>query len=217
MTLQQKWWIKRLNVLLGLACIDPWRLTDDAWNKLRDHLYWALYGDPKGGRFPGITEEATREAVKAAQEVIRREITALKFAESPRAEFHLKNQTVWLVNTAGGEFDTVFDSRDLQTMIYSMLIRLLEVSDVTRSDILICNRKTCGKFFIPLRKPSKGMKSFCAPKCANIVAAREYRKRKAEELRPKEAKRSRGRYVDKVHNDPRLRNARVDRRPKRPK
>jgi hypothetical protein len=197
--------IKRLNVLLKLPRVNVISLGKPAWKKFLDDLYFAVFGE---GRIAGnnyFHTAATRDRVRAALEGLHGHLqTLIKptwFPATPNdllPDFLLAAQEMYIIPDKEG-FYVRYATKDFPTMVYQALGYLLEKSKIKKEDILVCANDGCKSLFIPLRKPHKGKQSFCSQECGNLIAARKWRRNKAEELRVKEKERSRRRYEKKVH------------------
>src|SRR5262245_16049865 len=85
-------WLRRLNVLLRFARVDPGNLDNGALAKLLDEVFFAVEGNPAPavvrellqGRFHQI---ATRPALREAYNGLNDALRAL-FDEPPRLGFH---------------------------------------------------------------------------------------------------------------------------------
>ncbi len=212
--------MRRLNAILKLtgAGLDVAALNDTQWNALLDDLYFAVFGE-KGRVFRQDTFHwaATRAGVRAAQEGLRMQLPVLQRhkREDPAPEFMLSAQRLYVAAGKDG-FASKYLCDDCPTMFYSTLAYLLERSRIAQRNILTCANERCGAFFVPLRKPHRRHKrGFCSQRCGSLIAAREYRKKKADELRPKERRRSHKRYEDRIQKQ--LPKAKIDRRPRKPK
>ena len=207
--------IRRLNHILQLAGANVDALADSEWNGLLDDLYFAVFGE-KGRVFRQdmFHFAATRAGVKATQQGLRAQLPILQHlkGEDPAPRFKLSAQTLYLATAKGG-FTCRYLCEDCPTMIYSTLAYLLERSKVTQTEILSCANPRCEAFFVPLRKPHAGQRSFCSQRCRNLFAARAYRMKQAGQLREKEGERSRRRYDEKVHA--RLPGAKIARHPRK--
>ncbi len=197
--------------------MDVGALADGGWNALLGDLYFAVFGEERRVfKQDAFHFAATRAGIRDAQGGLRIQLPVLQRGkgEEPAPMFQLS--AYWLYVAAGKDG---FVSRpaftDGPTMIYFTLAYLLEQSRVTQRDILTCANDRCCAFFVPLRRPHAGQKSFCSPRCGNLIAAREYREKKAEELRSREKERSRKRYEEKTHKQ--HPGARIPRRPRKSK
>jgi hypothetical protein len=201
--------LRRLNVILGLGSpiVDIPSPGTDAWNILLDDLFFAVFGQKK--RIPAedvFHQSATREGVRAAQEGLRGQLPALQRAKQQRGpllhesvpSFELSKQTLYLLVDQEGFFGR-YVTLDFPTLVYNTLNYLLGRTGIKPSDLLTCANEKCRKLFVPLRKPHKGKKSFCKQKCGNLISAREYRKKRAKQLRKKERLRNQNRYDKKIH------------------
>lgn len=220
--------IRRLNAILRLPGINVGALGADKWNALLDDLYFAVFGEKdrrerlekavKAGFDQDVFHSAANQGgVRAAQEGLRAQLPILQRVkgEDSAPHFILSEQRLYVAAGKDG-FASRYLCDDCPTMVYSTLAYLLERSKVIQRDILTCANERCGAFFVPLRKPHAGKKrAFCSQRCGNLITAREYRKRKADELRPKERRRSRKRYGDRIQKQ--LPKAKIDRRPRKSK
>ena len=209
-------YIRRLNVLLKLPRIDLRTVTDAGLQTILDDFYWAIFGTKNRRRDDDTFHAATtpaRPAIARAQDGLSRELTSLRHDTEP-LELELAPQTLCIAANDQG-FSPRYVSKDFPTMVYSMLAYLLERSHVGRSDLLTCANVRCLTVFVPVRRRSETAKTFCSPKCANLIAARHYRERKAEELKLSERERNHEKYVKRVHK--KHPNAPIGRRPRTPK
>jgi hypothetical protein len=182
---------RRLNVLLRFARVDPWKLNNGAFEKLRDEMFFAVFGDPTQPVpwSEGLTKRVTRGALGEAQRGLHRALEQLlgeptagrttTVAELKLAESVLRICTIPTahMNLVPVGFLPVFDSDHFPTYVYHTFGELLQASRVKASDFLHCS--LCSTLFIPLRKPRKGTPTYCSPKCAGVVASRNFRKRRA--------------------------------------
>lgn len=191
--------IRRLNVLLKLPQIDLALLNNGDFETLLDNLYWAILGRKERKREKDVFHAAAqRPGIKEAQETLRGHLASLRYGTGKEVvELELAKQTLLIVADDKG-FAHSYISRDFPTMVYGMLSFLLERAQVKRSDLLTCANEKCRTVFVPLRSRASSDRAFCSPKCANLIAAKEYRKRRAGELKVKERKRSKARYRRKV-------------------
>ena len=180
-------WLRRLNVLLRFARIDPGNLDNGALAKLLDEVFFAVEGnlDPVArkllrGRFDLI---ATRPALREAYNGLNGALRGL-FDAPPQLGFHmamleLARQKVEIkVPRVGGTFDAWFGGDDFPSEVYRAFADVLKASAVQRSDFLHCSY--CNGLFVPLRKPRKGTPVYCSTKCSTVIGSRNYRKRRAE-------------------------------------
>lgn len=221
--------LRRLNVILRLPWVDVATLNDGQWGTFLDDLYFAVFGERgrveklKRAVEAGFDQDifhiaATRAGVRAAQEGLRAQLPVLQRVKGgdPAPYFVLSEQRLYVAAGKDG-FASRYLCKDCPTMIYSTLAYLLERSGVTQRDILTCSNDRCGAFFVPLRKPHAGQRSFCSQKCGSLIAAREYRRRRAGELPGKERERSRKRYEERVQRRFPARKIKISRRPRKPK
>jgi hypothetical protein len=184
-----KWWSQhwnqRLNVLLRFAHVDPWTLNDDALEKLRADIAFAVIGLPigpqRGEPFEPFNRMATREALRQAQRGLDRALKLLLVAGRglPKtAEFKLAKSTLRIYVTEAHGYFHGFESEHLATLVYVTLAELLKESNVKPSEILHCS--LCDTLFVPLRKPRKGLPIYCSHRCGSVIASRAFRKRQAE-------------------------------------
>ena len=182
-----RYWLRRLNVLLGFARVDPWTLSNGALEKLLDQMFFALEGNPGPvarellrQRFDRI---ATREALREAHGEIKDALEGL-FVKPPQLGFRTatleltgqKHQI--MVPRDGGTFIFSSQSNHFPSQVYDAFYKVLEASGVKPDDFLHCSY--CGNLFVPLRKPGKGTPVYCSPKCANVIASRDYRARQVK-------------------------------------
>lgn len=219
--------IRRLNVLLKLASrgTDLALLNNGAWSKLLDELYWAILAEKQRTlRDDVFHHAATRLGVKTAQEGLRGQLSLLQQAQLQKGplllenvpSFELTKQTLYLLVDEKGFFPR-YVSTDFPTMTYSMLYFLIDRLELKPSDLLTCANEKCRTVFVPVRKRSDDDRAFCSPKCANLIAALEYRRRKGEQLKARERERSSKRYDERVHNKPGFKNVTIRKRPRKPK
>jgi len=92
----------------------------------------------------------------------------------------------------------------------------LAESGITYEQIRSCPE--CHKIFLLNMKPRKDRNFYCSTRCSRNAATRAYRKRNEEELKVKEQKRSRRRYVEKQKKQygPNV-NVKVARKPRKAK
>jgi len=77
----------------------------------------------------------------------------------------------------------------------SSLMEHLCESRITMNQIRFCSH--CGKLFLAKRKPRADRNLHCSLRCTGNAATRAYRQRKEEELKLRERKRNRRRYVER--------------------
>jgi hypothetical protein len=73
-------------------------------------------------------------------------------------------------------------------MLFLAFGHAMNASMVSRDDFRECANPTCKHLFAPLRKSASGSPAYCTPRCARIVAARNYRKKKAAARKAMKAK-----------------------------
>jgi hypothetical protein len=176
--------LRRLNVLLRFACVDPWTLSNGALAKLLDEMYAVVVGDPRRADLqylrPRFDHIATREALSEAQRKLNNALQVLVIKPTTRlraVQFQLAARTVSIGTLPGQEvFGTRFQfPQHFPTLVYTAFSDLLNGKKV--SDILRCSH--CGNWFVPLRKPREGTSTYCSQKCAGVIASRNYRARQA--------------------------------------
>ena len=208
-------WVRRLNVLFRLAHIDLGLLDNDAFENFLDDLHLALYATERDREEKNpdknFNQIATRESIREAQRGLDR---AIRQEDSPPVIFKLAEQELLLYESKEVGFYSFISCDDLPTLVYMAFRHLLEASDVRRSDFRLCGNEKCGYPFVPLRKPREGSPSYCSPRCANLVAMRNYRKRQTEAKRKEERERSHKKYKTRVEAK-RGRPTRVQRRPRK--
>src|SRR5215475_7275416 len=137
-TKSARYWLRRLNVLLRFASVDPWKLNDDALKKLLDDIYLALVGDPDRqelGSFPRweFNAIATREALSETQ---RRLDHALQHLLAPgelplrSVQFKLVGQELTICSIANNYFWTILKANHLPSLVYTVFAKLLDASGV---------------------------------------------------------------------------------------
>jgi len=217
--------IRRLNVLLRLASpsTDLALLNNGAWSELLDGFYWAILAEKQRTPKEDVFHQAgSRLGVKTAQEGLRGQLSLLQRAKPQQGplllenlpSFELAKQTLYLHVDEKGFFPR-YVSTDFPTMTYQMLSYLIDRLKLRPSDFLTCANEKCRTVFVPIRKRSSADRAFCSPRCANLIAARDYRQRKPDELKAKERNRSGRRYEDKVRK--KFPTAKITRRPRKPK
>jgi hypothetical protein len=174
---------KRVNELLRFAQLDPWTLTNGDREKLealKDRLFYALYGFK---RDPASTWEefepiATPEALSEAQRELKKRLDDT----SPEAHlFPLKDLRLKLLHTPDDQYAYRFTGKHLPSLIYVMFAWLLFMSELRHQDFKRCEQ--CQTWFYPRRRPHKGAPTYCSKRCANIIAARNFRKKKKAEAK----------------------------------
>jgi hypothetical protein len=168
-------WIPRLNVLLRFAQIDVLKLTNGEWGDLLDDLYFSLYNLKRDRTKPegDFHEAATPEGVSKAQRELKRQLES----QDDMHLIPLAEQTMILFNMPNrGEFVYRFTSKDFTTMVFMEFAHLLFMSALKPADFLRC--PCCETWFVPKRKPRKGMASYCSKRCANVIASRNFRAKK---------------------------------------
>jgi len=104
------------------------------------------------------------------------------FDEDPILELKLKDATLvirYYEDDAGGVFGYKISSDDFATLLFAEFANILNLSFVSREDFRKCANPTCPIRFVSLRKPRPNTPSYCTNRFARIVAARNYRKKKA--------------------------------------
>jgi hypothetical protein len=182
-----RYWLRRLNVFLQFARVDPWTLSNGAFERLRDQMFLAVEGHVANpvarklvrGHFDLIaTRQALREAYDGLNDAIEGLLVIPKTGLAqfvPR--FKLVGQELTIFTTNDG-FAVRLDTKHFPSQVYKAFADALEASGVKPSDFLHCSY--CNNLFVPLRKPRKGTPVYCSPKCANVIASRDYRARQAE-------------------------------------
>jgi hypothetical protein len=179
-----RYWLKRLNVLLRFAHVDPWKLNNGALEKLLDEMYFAVGHDPSslGGQLArvifdrGATRKALSEAQRGLDRALRRLLVKPTRGLGALFSFKLAGQKLLIIPTKEA-FDFQFSTDHFPSEVYRAFADALKASGAKQADFLHCAQ--CDNLFIPLRKPRKGMPTYCSQGCAGIVASRNYRKRQA--------------------------------------
>ena len=172
-------WKRRLNALLRFAKVDPWKLTNGDWQTLLDDLYFALHSAKRDPEDSTFNRAATREGVRDAYYGLKKQLEEDDGQQS--ATLHLAEQDLEIHYSNEIGFWYGFTSRDFPTMIYMTLAHLLHASDLRKSDIIRCSH--CESYFVPLRKPREDTPNYCSRKCANVVAARNFRASKKKKVK----------------------------------
>jgi hypothetical protein len=179
---------ERLNFLFRFAELDPWKLDNGAREELLDDLYLAMYDSPrnrellKGGEFD---RAATPEGVSKGQRSLARFIEK-GWAELGKTKVLLSAFTE--ESEFAGEYYYRFSSDDFPTLLILAFAHLMSVCEIRQSDFLAC--ANCGITFVPKRKPREGTPNYCSTKCANVVAAKNYREKKKAVKKVKKAKKT---------------------------
>jgi hypothetical protein len=197
-----------LNVILRLPGRTlPKESNVKAWNALRDEFYFALLGE-KGPvpKYKAFNVVVSATGVRAAQEELRNVLPLLKHhtphSQAPRLT--LSAQGLYIGLDGEGRFfyeylPVDFDNETaFPTMVYQVLVYLLERCQITLKDLLRCANPSCASLFAPLRRAHVGTRSFCSKRCANLIAVQEFRKKHKKALQKKEVQRSRKRYEAKT-------------------
>lgn len=202
--------LRRLNVILRLPSIDLDRTSKEKkWDVLLEDLCFSVFGVKRVPPQDAFYVAARPEGIRIAQDVLRTFLPFLQRVPDPKEPLpwlSLCEQRLYIAPRKDG-FSTGYipevsgGDRRFATLIYSTLAHLLERSRVHPRDILTCANPQCGACFVPLRRPHAGQKNFCSSRCANLISAREYRQRKADELRAKDRRRNPARYDKKVRKE----------------
>jgi hypothetical protein len=184
-----KTWLRRLNVLLRFAGVNPWKLNNGALEKLKAGMYFAVMGEgsPQEDEVfrPIFDHIATREALDQAHRGLNRALrrlldtptTAGPLTQFERAKFKLTGQEL-SIGFVRGAFAFRSHTDHFPSQVYRAFFDALQASGVKPSDILRCSH--CGTVFVPLRQPRKGTAVYCSHNCASVIASRNYRARQAE-------------------------------------
>src|SRR5262249_11972169 len=195
-----RYWLRRLNVLLRFARLDPWKLNDDALKTLLDEIYLTLAGDPDSQDLESFSRWefdaiATREALSEAQRKLGGALPHLLApGELPlrSVQFKLIAEELTICSIANNYFWTILKSKHLPSLVYTTFAEVLHASGVKVSDFIHCSH--CKNLFVPLREPREGTPTYCSPECASVIASRNYRARKAAaRLKKKKGKKKRSR------------------------
>jgi len=183
----RKYWVRRLNVLLRFAGLEPWKLNDGALKKLQGEMFFAVIGNLSAQErqlYRAVFDsDATREALGEAQRGLNRALKTLlvtpatmgPLAQLERVRFKIARQEL-RIGFVKGNFHFQYHTDHFPSQVYVAFRELLEASGVKLNDFLHCSY--CNNLFLPLRKPRKGVPAYCSPKCASVIASRNYRARR---------------------------------------
>jgi hypothetical protein len=188
--------IRRLNFLLKLPSVPVKELDATSWTAFQRDLCSAVLSSRRAnevGEPFSVTLTDIRMVKAELGSFLRSLFNAIKNPDDARQGLQLEGQHV-RVEPDGNKFAVLYMSEDVPTRIYQALCNLIEQTEVAPRDILVCANPKCETFFVPLRKPHPGENNFCSPKCSNLIAARNWRKKQSEALREKEKERSHKKY-----------------------